>query len=348
MKKVVSILLALVMVFALAACGNSNATSSTAASAPGQQESASVTPADKNVTLKMHHAGTDGDAYYQGAEKFAELANQYSDGTITIEIYPNSELASSANAVQGVQMGTIDIALESSMTEANFVDEMNVLNLPFLFTNYDKVWAVLDGEVGEILSQAAENAGFKLLYFWDNGFRNMSNNVRPVNSVADLSGLKIRVPENEVYIATWEALGAIPTPMAWSEVFSSLQLGTINGQENPNGHMKSYNLTEVQDYFAITNHVYTAEPLIINLDTFNSLSEKQQNALLKAAQEAGDFERELRQQINEETIEYIREAGVEVTTPDLAEFQSAVQPVYSKYADKYGDLLAKIQEITAE
>lgn len=343
MKKHVSILLVLVMVLALAACGNG----STVSTAPNGQKSSS-SPSEKSVTLKMHHAGTEGDAYYQGAEKFGELVKQYSNGTVTIEIYPNSELASSANAVQGVQMGTIDIALESSMTEANFVSEMNVLNLPFLFTSYDKVWRVLDGEVGEILAQAAENAGFKLLYFWDNGFRNMSNNTRPINSVTDLNGLKIRVPENEVYIATWEALGAIPTPMAWSEVFSSLQLGTINGQENPNGHMQSYNLTEVQSYFTITNHVYTAEPLIINLDTFSSLSENQQNALMKAAKEAGDFERELRQQINTETIDYIKNAGVEITTPDLSEFQSAVQPVYEKYKEKYGDLLEKIQEITAE
>ena len=309
MKKFLSCFLALSMVLAMTACGSKQDSDSPSASAASNASSA--------VTLKMHHAGTEGDAYYQGAEKFAELVSTYSDGTITVEVYPNSELASSSNAVQGVQMGTIDIALESSMTEANFINDMNVLNLPFLFSDYDQVYQVLDGPVGNTLAASAESAGFKMLYYWDNGFRNLSNNVRPINSVEDLKGLKIRVPENDVFISTWEALGAIPTPMAWSEVFSSLQLGTINGQENPNGHMKSYNLTEVQKYFTITNHVYTAEPLLMNLDKFQSLSESQQQAILKAAQEAGDFERELRQQINDETIQFIKDAGVEVTTPDL-------------------------------
>ena len=333
MKKFLSCFLALSMVLAMTACGdkqNSNSDNPSASAASGA------------VTLKMHHAGTEGDAYYQGAEKFAELVNTYSDGTVTIEVYPNSELASGANAVQGVQMGTIDIALESSMTEANFINDMNVLNLPFLFSDYDQVYKVLDGQVGETLAASAEKAGFKMLYYWDNGFRNLSNNVRPINSVEDLKGLKIRVPENDVFIATWEALGAIPTPMAWSEVFSSLQLGTINGQENPNGHMKSYDLTEVQKYFTITNHVYTAEPLLMNLDKFQSLTESQQQAILRAAKEAGDFERELRKQINDETIQFIKDAGVEVTTPDLQPFKTAVQSVYDTYGSQFGDLLTEI------
>lgn len=335
MKKFLSCFLALSIVLAMTACG-------------GKQDSAapSASATSGTVTLKMHHAGTEGDAYYQGAEKFAELVNAYSDGTITVEVYPNSELASSSNAVQGVQMGTIDIALESSMTEANFINDMNVLNLPFLFSDYDQVYQVLDGPVGNTLAASAESAGFKMLYYWDNGFRNLSNNVRPINSVEDLKGLKIRVPENDVFISTWEAMGAIPTPMAWSEVFSSLQLGTINGQENPNGHMKSYNLTEVQKYFTITNHVYTAEPLLMNLDKFQSLSESQQQAILKAAQEAGDFERELRQQINDGTIQFIKDAGVEVTTPDLHPFKSAVQSVYDTYGSRFGNLLTEIQNIT--
>lgn len=335
MKKFLSCFLALSIVLAMTACG-------------GKQDSAtpSASATSGTVTLKMHHAGVEGDAYYQGAEKFAELVNTYSDGTITVEVYPNSELASSSNAVQGVQMGTIDIALESSMTEANFINDMNVLNLPFLFSDYDQVYQVLDGPVGNTLAASAESAGFKMLYYWDNGFRNLSNNVRPINSVEDLKGLKIRVPENDIFISTWEAMGAIPTPMAWSEVFSSLQLGTINGQENPNGHMKSYNLTEVQKYFAITNHVYTAEPLLMNLDKFQSLSENQQQAILKAAQEAGDFERELRQQINDGTIQFIKDAGVEVTTPDLHPFKSAVQSVYDTYGSRFGNLLTEIQNIT--
>lgn len=337
MKKLLSALLSTTLILGLAACGKTEAPAAS---------TANNTPTETSVILKMHHAGVEGDAYYQGAEKFAQLVNEYSNGSVTVEVYPNSELASSSDAVQGVQMGTIDIGLESSMTEANFIKDMNVLNLPFLFSDYDQVWTVLDGQVGEDLAVSAEEAGFKLLYFWDNGFRNISNKNVAINSVQDLTGLKIRVAENDVFIATFEALGAIPTPMAWSEVYSALQLGTVDGQENPNGHMISYNLTEVQNYYAITNHVYTAEPLLMNLDKFNSLSQSQQDAIMKAAQEAGDFERELREQINNDTLQQIKDAGVQVTTPELEGFRAAAQSVYDSHGADYADLLAKIQEIT--
>jgi tripartite ATP-independent transporter DctP family solute receptor len=183
---------------------------------PKTTESAAST--EKNFTFKLQHPGVEGDAYFKGALEFARLAKEYSGGSITIDVYPNGELASGSNAVQGVQMGTIDIAVESSMTEANFIPSLNVLNLPFLLSDYDQVWNVLDGDVGQELAANAESAGFKVLSYWDNGFRNVSNGKRPINSVKDIVGLKIRVPENKVFVATWEALGAIPTPMAWSEV----------------------------------------------------------------------------------------------------------------------------------
>lgn len=314
---------------------------------PGAVE-ANTGSEDKPVTLKLHHQATEGHPYYVGAEKFKELVEEKTGGSVTIEIYPNNELASSSKAVEGVQFGTIDIALESSMTIGNFVPEFGVLDMPFLFENRDQVYKALDGEVGQILADKAEQNGFKLLYYWDNGFRNISNSKRAVNSVADLKGLKIRVPESEVFISTFETLGAIPTPMAWSEVFTSLQLGTVDGQENPNGHMIAYKLYEVQKNFAITNHIFTAEPLIMNLDGYNSLSDAQQTALMEAAKEAGDYQRTLSADREQEFLDEIVANGVDVTEPDLAEFKSAIQPVYDKYQSSYGELLDKILEITSK
>lgn len=336
--------LALMSAMMLCACGKSDAT---AQDSDNQQKEA-ASDGEKQIVLKLHHQATEGHPYYVGAEKFKELVEEKTNGNVVIEIYPNNELASSSKAVEGVQLGTIDIALESSMTIGNFVPEFGVLDMPFLFENRDQVYAILDGEVGQELAAKAEECGFKLLYYWDNGFRNISNGKKPINSVEDLKGLKIRVPESEVFITTFETLGAIPTPMAWSEVFTSLQLGTVDGQENPNGHMIAYKLYEVQKYFAVTNHIFTAEPLIMNLDVFNSLSENQRTAIMEAAKEAGDYQRKLSADREQEFLDQVKDNGVEVTEPDLNAFKTAVGPVYDKYKDTYGELLTKILEITSK
>ncbi len=195
---------------------------------------------DEVFTLKMHHPGPTDHPYHKGAEMFKELAAKYSGGTILIDIFPNNELASGRQAVEAVQFGTIDIALESSMAVTNFERSFGVLDMPFLFPDRDVVYRALDGEVGAKLAKNLENADLKILYYWDNGFRNISNSKGPINAPADLRGLKIRVPESKVFIATFETLGAIPTPMAFNELFAALQLKTVDGQENPNGHMIAY------------------------------------------------------------------------------------------------------------
>lgn len=341
-KRIFLVVFMIIAIVLLAGCSKEEGSSSS-----GQvSQAATAASEEKSYTLKFQHLGVEGDAYDLGAKRFKELAEEYSGGSLTIELYSNGELASGANAVQSVQMGTLDIVAESSMTEANFIPSFDVLNLPFLFENLDQVWAVLDGPLGEELKADAEASGFKVLCFWDNGFRNVSNNTRAINSVADVAGLKIRVPENSVFVDTWETLGAIPTPMAWSEVYSALQLGTIDGQENPNGHMQSYNLTEIQKYFAITNHVYTAEPVIMNLNVFNKLSDNQKEALMKAAAESATYEREQREKINDETLQWISDQGVEITYPDIDGFRDKVAPIYEEYGAKYSDLLSEIQAIT--
>lgn len=298
--------------------------------------------ADRTYKLKMHHPGGPNHPYTLGAEKFKELVEQKTNGTLKIDIFPNSELASGAKAIEGVQMGTIDIALESTMSMGNFVPEMGVLDLPFLFPDRAAAYKVLDGDIGADLSSKALSKGFKVLYYWDNGFRNISNSKRPINTPSDLKGLKIRVPESNVYISTFKALGAIPSPMAFSELFTALQLKTVDGQENPNGHMITYKLTEVQKYFSITNHIYTAEPLVIRNDLFSKLSEAQKTALLEAAKEAGDYQRELSASKEDEYLKLIKAAGLQVNSPNLKPFQDAVKEVYAQYEAKLGTYIKRI------
>lgn len=302
--------------------------------------------ADKTFTLKMHHPGGPDHPYTLGAEKFKQLVEEKTNGTIKINIFPNNELASGAKAIEGVQMGTIDIALESTMSMGNFVPEMGVLDLPFLFPNREVAFKVLDGKVGKELADKSLAKGLRVLYYWDNGFRNISNSKRPINSPEDLKGLKIRVPESKVYISTFKALGAIPSPMAFSELFTALQLKTVDGQENPNGHMITYKLVEVQKYYSITNHIYTAEPLVIRNDLFSKMSKAQQEALLQAAKEAGDYERQLSADKESYYLDLIKKAGVQVNNPDLKPFQNAVKEVYDQYKDKLGKYIDQIIDET--
>lgn len=339
-KSIISIvILSLVLLMSVAACGNTQNTTSDNGSNQQAEED------EKVFTLKMHHPGADGHPYTLGAEKFKELVEEKSDGSITVDIYPNNQLASGAKAVESVQFGTIDIALESTMALSNFVPEMGVINLPFLFPDREVAYKVLDGDIGKELAKKAEDKGFKILSYWDNGFRNISNSVHPINSPEDLKGLKIRVPESEVFISTFEALGAIPTPMAFSELFTALQLNTVDGQENPNGHLIEYKLHEVQKYFAVTNHIYTAEPIIITTDLFDQMSEKQQNAILEAAHEAGAYQRQLTSDREQGYLDEIKAEGIEVTTPKIKPFQEAVSPIFEKYNDEFGSTIEKILAI---
>ncbi len=295
--------------------------------------------------LKLHHPGGDGHPYTLGAELFKKLVEERSKGSLKIDIYPNNSIASGAKAVEAVQMGTLDMALESSMTLSNFVPEVGVLDMPFLFENREFVYKVLDGDIGKDLAAKAHDNGFEILYFWDNGFRNISNGKRPVLTPDDLKGLKIRVTQSKVYVATFEALGAIPTPMAFNELFTALQLHTVDGQENPNGHLITYNLYEVQKYYSITQHSYTAQPLMINLDLYETRSDEQKQILRDAVKEAGDYQRKLSSEKESYYLAQIKEKGIEVSEPDREPFRKAVAPVYEQFADRYGSLISRIREV---
>lgn len=264
-----------------------------------------------------------------------------------MEVYPASQIASGAKAIEFVQMGTLDIALESTMAAENFIPEIGVLNLPFLFENADQAFSVLDGDVGNELRAAAEAKGFKILCWMYNGFRDISNSVKPITAPEDLKGLKIRVPESQVFLKTFETLGGVPTPMAISEVFTAMQLKTVDGQENPSAIFVNNKYNEVNDYYSVTHHIFTAEPLIMSLDKFNSFSEEDQTTLLEAAQEAAEYQRQLAIDSADQELQQIKDAGVNVNVvEDMSDFKAAVQPVYETFKDQYGALIEKIQEAT--
>ncbi|MBQ3645373.1 MAG: TRAP transporter substrate-binding protein [Synergistaceae bacterium] len=299
------------------------------------------------VTLGVNHVGATTHPYQYGCAAFAKLVHQYTDGKVGVTVYPASQIASGAKAIEFVQMGTLDMCLESTMALENFVPEDGVLNLPFLFSTKKEVYTVLDGPVGDELKKFAENYGFKILCWMDNGFRDISNKVRPLTKPEDFKGIKLRTPESPVFIDTFTQLGSIPTAMAVSEVFSSIQLGIVDGQENPSSNFINNKYYEVNKYYTISHHIYTAEPLMIGIDRWEQFDDATKEAIQRAANEAKDFERQVSDNMVERDLKQIKEYGVEINewTPEQVQvFKDAVAPIYEKYKATYGDTIAKIQE----
>ncbi|MEA5085223.1 MAG: TRAP transporter substrate-binding protein [Lachnospiraceae bacterium] len=350
-KKVISLAIISTMALSFVGCGGSTSesksASSSSASSEGAESSSAQISEEPTVKLTLNHDGSTDHPYNYGSEKLAELASQYSNGSIQIEVYPASQIASGTKAVEFVQMGTLDIALCASTSMVNFVSEFGVIDMPFLFKDKDEVFKILDGEIGNEISAKAEAAGFKVLGWADNGFKCVSNSVRPIRCLEDYKGLKIRVPETDTFIKMYESLGAVPTAMAVGEVYTAIQTGVVVGQDNTVGNFVSNKYSEVQDYLTISNHIYTAEPFVMSVDKFNSLTSNQQQALMRATKEACAYEREVSLEKDKENLKAVEDAGVEIAYIDedeLPKIKESVQTVYDLNADKYGEMISRIQE----
>lgn len=298
----------------------------------------------EKIVIKVGHTGAPDHYYQDGLEKFAELVDKKTNGQVEIQIYPSDQLGGQRQELEGCMVGTHDMVLVSTMIISNFDKSAGVFDLPFIFSNRDHVFKVLDGDIGQEVSKKLEQNGMKVLAYWENGFRHITNSKVAIKKPEDLKGLKIRVPESPVYIDTFTTLGAAATPMAFGEVFSALQLKTVDGQENPAAHVIHNAFYEVQDYLSLTGHFYTAEPLVMSKDLFDKMPEDVQKALIEAAEEARDFERKLAADQEADFIKQIKEKGMTVVEDvDIAAFQKAVEPVYDKYRQEYGDLIDRIQ-----
>jgi len=323
------------MVFSLAACSGSEAPAAPA------EPSASGEP----KVLKLGMTINEQDSFYVCAKKFAELVKERTNNAYNIELFPNSALGDERTMLESMQMGTLDAGIITSGPFVNFVPEFGVLDLPFLFPNNEAAYKVLDGEIGKEILSKLEAKDLKGLAYAERGFRNLTNSVRPVKTAADVKGLKIRVMENEVYIASFNALGVNTVPMAWTEALTALQQGTIQGQENPVNVIHAYKMWDSQKYVTMTRHAYAAAVITFSLDTFNSLPADIQKIFIDAAQEAAEYERAWVAENEASQIEALKANGMEVIEdPDLESFKAAVQPVYDKYP-QYSDYLKRINEV---
>ncbi len=299
------------------------------------------------VTLKLGHIAEPENVYGQGADYFAKRVKELSNGEIDIKVYPSSQLGNQRDLVEGLGLGTVDMTLTGTAVMGNFVPEMAVFDLPFIFRDTDHAYKALD-TVGMELAKKGEPQGMITLAMWENGIRHMTNNKLPIKEPSDMKGLKVRVMEQPVYIEMMKSLGASPTPMAMSELYTALQKGVIDAQENPLGHIATKRFNEVQKYLSLTGHTYAPEPLLISKMAWNKLSPAQQEILKKAAIETRDWERKLCRDLESKYLEQIKKAGTTQINDDVNKeaFAKATRPVWDIYAKRFGDKNIKaIQEI---
>ncbi len=332
--RITAILITFIMVFGLTACSNKTEP------AAGSDTNA---PAD-TVVIKLGTTVNEQDSFHVAAEKFAELVAERTNNAYKIEIYPNAALGDERTMLESMQMGTLDMGIITSGPFVNFVPEMGVLDMPFLFSSDADAYKILDGEIGKEILSKLESAKLKGLAYAERGFRNLTNSVRPVEKAADVAGLKVRVMENEVYISTFESLGVNTVPMAWTEALTALQQGTIQGQENPVNVIHAFKLWESQKYVTMTRHAYAAALITMSLDKFNSLPADIQEIFISSAQEAAEYERDWVAKNEERQMAELESNGMEIIRePDLESFKAAVQKVYDKYP-QYSEYLSRIEE----
>lgn len=294
--------------------------------------------------IKFHHDLPDTSAQHKGAVKFKELVEAASNGAYEVEIYANNALGDDVEVAQQMQFGAVQAAPIPTAKLANFSPSLQLIDLPFLFPSVEATYALLDSEeVGGTMLKSLEASGFVGAKFWESGFKQLTCN-HLISKPEDYVGRNVRVMESPLLIAQFEALGATAIPVAFSETYTALQQGVVECQENPIVSINSMKFYEVQDYMMLSNHGYIGTAFIFSKVWFDAQAPEMQDMLMTAAQEAGDFQRQVSAEDNGRLLQEIRGAGttevVEMTPEQLALFAEAMQPVHEKFADRIGsDLL---------
>ena len=270
-------------------------------------------------------------------DTFAKEVERRTNGRYKVQPFYSGALGAERESVEAVQLGTQELTLTSTGPVPNFVPEVKILDVPFLFRDYAHARSVLDGPIGQDLLAKFPSKGMVALAWGENGFRHMTNNKRPVVNPDDLRGLKMRTMENPVHIQAYKGFGIIPTPMAFTEVFTALQQGTVDGQENPLSVITAAKLEQVQKYLSLTGHVYSPALLLMNKAAYDKLSEADKKNFLGAAKEAVKANRARVDSDEKTAVADLRAKGMQVTENiDKAKFQAALAPVYVEFAKQFG------------
>ncbi len=301
-----------------------------------------------DLTLRFGHVGNPGSLFEASADAFAECANGKLGDRAEVQTFGASQLGKDRELLQKLKLGQVDFSLPSSVM-SSVAPEFGVFEMPYIVQDRDHMRRI-QAELGDVFQAAAQREGYRIIGYFENGFRHITNNTRPINTPEDLKGIKLRTPNGEWRVKMFQLYGANPTPMAFSEVFTALQTNVIDGQENPYAQIASAKFQEVQDYLSITGHVYTPGYVLVAENQWQSLPEDVRADLEACGAETQDFVYEHAAQLETELLEVIREAGVTINEADNQSFIDASGPIYEEFANSVeggAELIQQIQNLAS-
>ncbi len=290
----------------------------------------------KPVVLKFSDQVNEENPHVKADFHFAELVNEKSGGSMEVQVFPNSQLGNARESLEGMQSGTIEITKVAAAALSSFCPEFSIFSLPYVFVSKDEVKKALEGKVGDIFAESLNKAGFEILAYYDSGFRSIFNGDRPINSLADIKGMKIRVMNDPIMIDSINALGALATPLAYSELYTALKQGVVDGAEQPPVSLYTQKFYEVSKYFSLTNHFYDLNVVVMSKRVYDGLSADQQKIIKEAAAETQTFEWNAWKQLEDGVLDDLRAEGMVINELDLAPFQKAVMNIINDNADMMG------------
>lgn len=337
-KKKSLLFIGLVFMLVLAACGDGN--EGTGGDADNDQES---------KVLRLAHTQAPTHPVHISMEKFAELVEEKTDGSVTVEIFPSGTLGDERKYIENLQTGTLDMAKVSVNSMENFEPAWSIFSIPYVFDNFDQGRKFMNSEdIEELYTLTADSLDILGLTWYDAGGRNYYTRDVPIESPADMEGLVMRVQSSEILIETVETLGGSATPIDFAELYTAIQQGVVDGADNGIVAFTENNLGEVAKHFSFTEHVFSPDVLLIKNSIFEGFTPEQQEAIKEAATESTAFHSENWDQEKADAIKKSEDAGVTIYHPDLAPFREALAPLKEKYVaenEQIAELMQKISEI---
>lgn len=333
MKKATAMLLALVMLFALCACGKTGDDNNADGSNP--------------VVIKIAHANTEDHPTHLAFLKFKELLEEETEGRYTVEIHPNGQLGSDSDLLEAVKQGSLQMANCVTSWIANYSPEFFIFDVPYAFpTEADYDQFVYSDDFQTLVDAAAQDAGVTLLGVWERGYREFTSD-KAINTIDDVKGLRMRIMDNRLHQNYWNSIGVDAAPLAWGDTYVALQQGAMNAHDNPVGQILTSNIQEVQSHLALTDHVISTAGVVINPEFFNSMSAEDQQALKNAIVEAQKYNDELTRSSAADTVAKLKELGMVVTEPDTAPFIAAADALSDSFAADFPEAIQLLEQVKA-
>lgn len=293
----------------------------------------------RDQTVKFASANNKGHPQVTGMEKFAELVKEKSGGKIEVKLFPGGTLGGDVQTISALQGGVIEMTVLNAGILASNVKEFGAVDLPFLFDSGEEADKVMDGPFGTGLMERLPDTGLVGLAYWELGFRNLTNNRHPVTKLDDIKGLKIRTIQSPIPVELFNALGANAVPLPYTELYTALETGTVDGQENPSANIINAKFYEVQKYMTLTRHQYNPQIVLVSKKFWDGLNDEEKAVLQQAAVEARDFQRKVSREQDAAALEEIRKTGMEVSELSPEETQKlrdAVKPMIEKFSADIG------------